>query len=114
MIELAGRVLDALASSDVAAVRRLCAPEVVVFGTDPGERWTGVETLCAALDEMRELGLIAEWEWGPVLGSNWATGVARYRLAAGSTLEVRVTMVFEGGRLVHGHFSVEAPTPASA
>jgi hypothetical protein len=104
--ELAALVLDALATSDLDRVRELAVEEVVVFGTDVGERWDSRGSLIEALEPMRALGLCAEWADDLRSGPGWIAGTAVYRLADGSRLPTRVSLVFEHGRLVHGHFSV--------
>jgi hypothetical protein len=105
-LELAGELLTALATSDVDRVRELTAVDVVLFGTDEGERWDDVGSLIDALEEMRALGLTATWSDDVRDGHGWVAGTAVYRLADGSELPTRVSLVFEDGLLVHGHFSV--------
>ena len=111
MIErgLAEEILVALATSDVDRVRELTAPDVVLFGTDDGERWDDVGSLIDALEEMRALDLTASWCGDVREGHGWFAGTAIYRLADGSELPTRVSLVFEHDRLVHGHFSVAWP-----
>jgi ketosteroid isomerase-like protein len=104
--ESADAVLAAFARSDLGAVERLCAEDVVVFGTDADEVWHDRRALAAALDGMRELDLRARWLGEPALGEDWVAGPAEFTLADGSILPVRVSMVFEGDRLVHAHYSV--------
>lgn len=104
--ELAAEMLTALATSDVDRVRELTAEDVVLFGTDDGERWDDRGSLLDALEEMRALGLTAVWADDVREGHGWVAGTAIYRLADGSQLPTRVSLVFDGGRLVHGHFSV--------
>jgi Domain of unknown function (DUF4440) len=105
---LADAVLEAFATSDLEAVERLVAPDATVWGTDAGESWSDRAGLAAALDGMRALALTASWREPPQVAGGWAAGVALYRAAGGPPMETRVTLVFEGGRLVHGHFSVTA------
>jgi hypothetical protein len=107
--ELAARLLGAFASSDLAALEGLTAPDVVVFGTDDGEVWHDRASLFDALDRMRELGLRAQWQDDLVLGDGWLAGTADYVLPDGSVLPVRVSLTFVADRLVHGHFSVAQP-----
>ncbi|MEO8290999.1 MAG: nuclear transport factor 2 family protein [Gaiellaceae bacterium] len=104
--ELADSVLEAFAHSDLEATERLCTEDAVVFGTDAGEVWHDRSSLVAALDGMRELGLEARWLEEPVRGTHWVAGAAEFVLSDGSTLPVRVSMVFAGDRLVHAHYSV--------
>lgn len=107
--ELAQRLLTALAGSDLEVVAELTTPDVVVFGTDVGERWDDRAALLDALDAMRSLGLQASWEDDLVCGGDWAAGTADYRAHDGSRQPVRVSMTFAQGRLTHGHFSVAQP-----
>jgi hypothetical protein len=104
--ELAAEILTALATSDVDRVGDLVTADVVLFGTDEGERWDDIRSLLDALEEMRALGLTASWSGDVREGRGWVAGTAIYRLADGSELPARVSLVFEDGRLVHGHFSV--------
>jgi hypothetical protein len=109
---LATRLLEAFAASDLITLTGLCRPDVVVYGTDEGERWSGLEPLLEALDAMRDLQLTATWTAPPQTGAGWAAGVATYAGAQLDPVPVRVTLVFDAaGRLAHGHFSVEAPAP---
>jgi len=111
----AEQLLTAFATSGVATVRELCADDVTVYGTDEGERWGNLEGLCAALEAMRALGLSAKWETAPVDHGGWIAGVALYSVPGQGVVPVRVTLVFENRKLVHGHFSLEQRTvPASA
>jgi hypothetical protein len=115
--ELTGRadaLLQALAASDVDRVRDLCAPGLVMYGTDAGERWDDLASFCDALDGMRGLGLQAFWREPPATGPNWVAGVAVYRSHDGPEVLTRVTFVFEDGLAVHGHFSIEGEMPVSA
>jgi ketosteroid isomerase-like protein len=103
----AERLLRAFAGSDVRALRELCRDDVVVFGTDRGERWAGMASLLPAIEAMRVLELNARWEGPIVAGRNWAAGIAHYTAAQMAPTDVRVTLVFdEDGRLAHAHFSV--------
>jgi hypothetical protein len=104
--ELATVMLTALATSDLDRVAALTAEDVVMFGTDRAERWDTRDSLIEALEEMRALGLRAAWADDVKEGRGWIAGTAVYRLSDGSELPTRVSLVFEDGRLVHGHFSV--------
>jgi hypothetical protein len=106
--ELADSVLVAFAHSDLLAAKRLCAKDVVVFGTDEDEVWHNRTSLLSALDEMRELDLDARWLSEPATGADWVAGAAEFTLADSSTLPVRVSMVFADERLTHAHYSVAA------
>ncbi len=103
----ADAVLEAFARSDLDEVRRLCAEDVVVFGTDTPEVWHDRGSLAAALEDMRELDLRVRWVGEPSEGDGWVAGPAEFLLPDGSTLGVRVSLVFDGDlRLVHAHYSV--------
>jgi SnoaL-like domain len=104
--ESADAVLAAFARSDLDAVKRLCAEDVVVFGTDVDEVWHDRRALAGALDGMRELDLRVRWLEYPAAGEDWLAGPAEFTLGDGSTLAVRVSMIFDGARLVHAHYSV--------
>jgi hypothetical protein len=111
--EIATRVLVAFSSSDIEATRELCREDVLVWGTDTGERWSDLAALVDALDGMRALHLHAAWLTPPRTGPGWAAGIARYSGASIEAMDVRVTLTFdEDGRLSHGHFSVEATAGA--
>ena len=109
LIELATDLLHALAASDLERVLAMCTPDVLVYGTDKGERWDRRDELLRALDAMRSLQLQADWIEPPTSGVDWAAGVALYTSPSMRPTAVRVTMVFRDALLVHGHFSVEAP-----
>lgn len=109
LVARATDLLKALATSDLERVSELSAPEVVVYGTDQGERWSDLDDLLEALEGMRKLMLRAAWSAPPAYGSNWVAGVALYESPTMEPLPVRVTMVFQANRLIHGHFSLEAP-----
>jgi hypothetical protein len=105
--ESADAILTAFAHSDLEAVERLCAQDVLVFGTDANEVWHDRTDLASALDRMRELDLRVRWLAEPVSGEGWVAGPAEFTLADGSTLAVRVSMVFDRDhRLRHAHYSV--------
>ena len=79
--ELATAALTALATSDIDRVRELTGPDVVVFGTDQGERWDNRSSLIDALEEMRALGLTADWDDDLRQGPGWIAGTAIYRFS---------------------------------
>jgi hypothetical protein len=105
-LERAICLLPALASSDLSAVAELTAEHVVLFGTEAHERWESRAALLEALDQMRPLGLRAEWATDLVARHGWVAGTAIYTFPDGRTLATRVSFVFDQGLLVHGHFSV--------
>lgn len=100
------RLLPALARSDLATVAELTAEDVFMLGTDESERWETRATLLDALEQMRSLGLAAEWSDDVVARPGWVAGTAIYTFPDGTTLRTRVSFVFERGLLAHGHFSV--------
>lgn len=107
--DAAARLLSAFAESDLDRLRAQCREDVVVFGTDRGERWDGLASLLPALDGMRALGLRARWADPVVCGAGWVAGVASYSGSGMDPTDVRVTFAFDGdGRLAHAHFSVAA------
>ncbi len=106
LVDDATAVLETFARADVERARFLCAPDLLLVGTDVGELWSERESFLADLEGMRELGLRARWHDDPALGDGWAAGTAEFTLSDGTTLPVRVTLVFAGGKLVHGHYSV--------
>jgi len=114
LLDDATEVLDCFARSDVERARALSAPDVVLFGTDDGELWLDREAFLVDLEAMRELGLRARWQEPPSVGDGWVAGTAEFTLGDGSTLPVRVTLVFSGGLLVHGHYSVASEEPTGA
>jgi hypothetical protein len=106
VIEAATELLQAFARSDLEPIRRLCAEDVLLVGTDEGELWEGRSDL---LDAVRgAFDLQAEWAGPPHLGSDWLYGDVVFRERDGSTTRVRVTMVFRGRLLAHAHYSVAA------
>ena len=109
LIERATGLLRALATSDLARVSKLCTSDVLIYGTDSGERWSRLDELLPALDAMRTLQLQAAWIEPPAEGVDWVAGVAMYTSPSMAPTAVRITMVFRDALLVHGHFSVEAP-----
>jgi hypothetical protein len=111
--ELAMRLLPAFASSDLTSLEPLTAETVHVIGTEESELWTDRESLFAALDRMRSLGLRAEWSGDLMTGPGWVAGTALYTMPGGATLAARVSFVFADGKLVHGHFSVPEDAPAA-
>lgn len=104
MIEAATELLEAFARSDVDAIVRLCADDVLVWGTDDGESWEGVETLVDAFRGTFDLGV--RWLDEPVSRDDWVAGRVEFEFGDGSTVPTRVTMVFRDGLLAHAHYSV--------
>jgi ketosteroid isomerase-like protein len=106
MTDRATAVLHAFARSDVEAIDRLCADDVLLWGTDTGEAWRGKTNVLAAFAGTYDLGV--RWLEPPLSGSDWAAGPVEFDLGDGARVEARVTMVFHDGLLVHGHYSVAA------
>ena len=104
---LADEVLVALTSGNLEDVRRLCAPNIVLYGTDEGERWSDLDSLCDALVGLRAYGFSARWPEEPAAGKNWVAGVAIFHMGDGPEILTRVSLIFDGAVLTHGHFSVE-------
>jgi ketosteroid isomerase-like protein len=104
MIELATKLLDAFAHSDVDAIARLCADDVVVWGTDAGESWEGLAALVDAFADAFDLAV--RWVDAPLARDDWVAGHVEFDSGDGSIVPARVTMVFRGGLLRHAHYSV--------
>jgi hypothetical protein len=109
LVERATDLLTALAISDLERVSAMSAPDVLLYGTDVGERWHRRDDLLEALDVLRSLQLQAVWAEPPTAGTDWVAGIALYTSPSMEPMQVRVTMVFQDALLVHSHFSVEAP-----
>lgn len=106
MIETATEVLGAFAQSDVDAIERLCAPDVLVWGTDKGESWQGRQLLVDAFRGVFDLGV--RWLGEPEAHDDWVAGEVEFELGDGTLVPARVTMVFRDGLLAHAHYSVAA------
>jgi hypothetical protein len=108
LVDRATNLLKALATSDLERVSKVSASDVLIYGTDLHERWSRLDDVLVALEGMRSLNFRANWSAPPASGSNWVAGIALYESPTMPPLPVRVTMVFRGNQLIHGHFSVEA------
>ena len=106
MIEAADSLLDAFARSDVEALDRLCADDVLVWGTDAGEEWSGKAELLAAFEGAFDLQVA--WTRELRSAGGWVAGEAEFTLADGTHMSARVTMLFGDGLLVHAHYSTPA------
>jgi SnoaL-like domain len=104
MTKTATEVLNAFARSDVGAIDRLCAADVVVWGTDEGESWEGKDVLVDAFRGAFDLGV--RWVDEPLARDDWVAGRVEFDLGDGSLVPARVTMVFRDGLLAHAHYSV--------
>ena len=87
-------------------IAKLCADDVLLWGTDEGESWAGLEQVLASFAGAYDLQV--RWLGEPVEGENWVAGVAEFSVSQGSTIPVRVTMVFRDGLLAHAHYSITA------
>jgi ketosteroid isomerase-like protein len=101
MREQATALLHAFARSDLAVISRLCAPDVLLLGTDEDERWEGRDTVLAAFAGAFDLEVA--WVGEPTVRDDWVFGDVRF-----GDQPARVTMVFRDGRLAHAHYSVAA------
>jgi hypothetical protein len=105
LLRLGDRLLQAFAHSDLAEIDALCADDIVLVGTEAAELWRDkaavLETFGAGVYD-----LSVAWIGTPVVRGQAVVGDARYTTLDGATQDARVTMVFEDGRCVHGHYSV--------
>jgi ketosteroid isomerase-like protein len=106
MIERATALLHAFARSDVEAIAELCAEDVLLVGTDAGERWDGRASVVSAFAGAFDLSV--DWVGEPTIGDDWLFGDVVFGLPDGGRQAARVTMVFCDGRLAHAHYSVAA------
>jgi ketosteroid isomerase-like protein len=106
MTERATALLHAFARSDVEAIAALCAEDVLLVGTEAGERWDGRSAVVSAF--VGAFDLSVEWVGEPVARDDWLFGDVVFRLPEGERQAARVTMVFRDGLLAHAHYSVAA------
>jgi ketosteroid isomerase-like protein len=106
VIETATELLHAFARSNIDTLGRLCADDVVVWGTDIGEEWAGKEQLLAAFEGAFDLDVA--WADDPVAQGPLVAGHAVFVLNDGATMQARVTMVFRDRLLAHAHYSLPA------
>lgn len=104
MREAADELLEAFARSDLDTIRRLCADDVLLVGTDRNEVWKGRDTLLAAFADAFDLGV--RWLTEPVAGDDWLFGVCTFTDEDDAEIPARVTMVFREGLLAHAHYSI--------
>jgi ketosteroid isomerase-like protein len=102
--DAAGELLRAFARSDLAAIRRLCAEDVLLVGTDEDELWHGRDAVLAAFDGAFDLDV--RWDGEPVARDAWLFGACVFTDAGGTETRARVTTVFRDGLLAHAHYSV--------
>jgi hypothetical protein len=104
MTERATALLHAFARSDVEAIAALCAQDVLLVGTDAGERWDGLGSVVSAFAGAFDLSV--DWVGEPTVRDDWLFGDVVFGLPDGERQAARVTMVFREGLLVHAHYSV--------
>ena len=104
MTAAATELLRAFATSDLDTIRRLCAEDVLLVGTDRNERWHGRDAVLTAFDGAFNLDV--SWITKPVVRDGWLFGVCAFTDPDGSKTPARVTMVFRDGLLAHAHYSV--------
>ena len=107
MTERATALLHAFARSDLEAIAALCADDVLLVGTDAGERWDGRSTVVSAFAGAYDHSV--EWVGDPTVRDDWLFGDVVFGLPDGGRQSARVTMVFREGLLAHAHYSVAAP-----
>ena len=103
MIGAATELLHAFACSDLATIRRLCAEDVLLVGTDQGEHWHGRDAVLAAFSGAFDL--VVRWTDEPVTADDWLFGTCVFTDQSQGEQQARVTMVFRDGLLVHAHYS---------
>jgi ketosteroid isomerase-like protein len=106
MTERATALLHAFARSDVEAIAALCAQDVLLVGTDAGERWDGLRSVVSAVAGAFDLSV--DWVGEPTVRDDWLFGDVSFGLPDGGRQAARVTMVFREGLLAHAHYSVAA------
>ncbi len=104
MSEAADELLQAFARSDRDTIRRLCAADVLLVGTDRDELWHGRDTVLAAFAGAYDLRV--RWVTEPIAGEDWLFGICAFTGADDVETPARVTMVFRDGLLAHAHYSV--------
>jgi SnoaL-like domain len=102
--EAANELLQAFARSDLETIRRLCADDVLLVGTDWDEVWHGRDAVLAAFADAFDLGV--RWLEEPVACDGWLFGVCAFADEDDAEIPARVTMVFREGLLAHAHYSI--------
>jgi ketosteroid isomerase-like protein len=102
----ATEVLRAFARSDTEAIARLCADDVLLWGTDEGEEWEGRASVLEAFACVYDLSV--RWVGEPRVEAAWVAGHVEFGTPDGGLVRARVTMAFGDGGLVHAHYSVAA------
>jgi SnoaL-like protein len=106
MKDTATEILHAFARSDLDAIERLCADDVLVWGTDADEVWYGKQAVLAEFAGAFDFHV--RWVDEPVVRGASIAGWAEFDEGDGEPLAVRVTMVFHQGLLTHAHYSIPA------
>lgn len=104
MREAADELLQAFARSDLETIRRLCADDLLLVGTDRDEVWKGRDTVLAAFADAFDLRV--RWLAEPVAADGWLFGLCGFADEDDAEIPARVTMVFRDGLLAHAHYSV--------
>jgi SnoaL-like protein len=104
MLDTATAILQAFAKSDLETIRRLCADDLLLVGTDRDEFWDGLPAVMSSFGGAYDLDV--EWVDQPTIRGDWLFAGAVFTEADGSKLPVRVTMIFADGKLTHAHYSV--------
>lgn len=106
MKDRATEVLLAFARSDAEEIARLCADDLLLWGTDEGEEWEGRASVLEAFADAYDLTV--RWVGEPRIEGDWVAGHVEFGSADGGLVRARVTMAFRDGGLVHAHYSVAA------
>jgi SnoaL-like protein len=106
MRDAATAILHAFAHSDLDTIDRLCADDVLVWGTDVDEVWYGKQMVLAEF--AGAFDILVRWVDEPVVRGAAVAGWAEFDEGEGEPLAVRVTMVFHEGLLTHAHYSIPA------
>jgi ketosteroid isomerase-like protein len=101
-------LLHAFARSDLDAIATLCAPDILLWGTDVGESWEGKKSVVEAFAGAFDLSV--RWLEEPTVRDNWVAGHVEFAAGAADATVARVTMVFRDGLLAHAHYSVATAT----
>jgi ketosteroid isomerase-like protein len=107
--DTADELVRAFASSDLTTIDALCTDDVVVWGTDEGERWSSKLQVLAAFAGAFDLEV--RWSTDPIVRDNWLTGELEFASAQGDPTHARVTLIFRGSQLAHAHYSIARLRP---
>lgn len=106
MRDAAAALLHAFAGSDLDTIDRLCADDVLVWGTDVNEVWDGKQAVLVEFAGAFDLAV--RWLDEPVVRGTSVAGWVEFDEGDGEPLTARVTMVFDEGLLTHAHYSIPA------